>query len=89
VQFAAVIQAPQEKAKMYRASVRALLAASLLVSFAAAFPGSADARQASPFQSRKPVNRELDCVRKQIQVCHWEGDVHVCVWVDGPDCEEF
>jgi hypothetical protein len=27
------------------------------------------------------------CVRKKIQVCHWEGDAHICVWVDGPDCE--
>ena len=26
------------------------------------------------------------CVREKVQVCHWEGNAHICVWVDGPNC---
>lgn len=26
------------------------------------------------------------CVREKVQVCHWEGNRHICVWVDGPNC---
>jgi len=26
------------------------------------------------------------CEREKIQVCHWEGNRHICVWVDGPNC---
>ena len=26
------------------------------------------------------------CEKEKVQKCRWEGDRHICEWVDGPNC---
>ena len=62
-----------------------LLLVSALVGAALAVPGAAEAKDASRTQTTKIDIKQL-CEREKIQVCHWEGKQHICVWVDGPNC---
>ena len=68
---------------------KSALTAGLLLSLAVMLPPGAEARPIARGQTAgKAINGELDCVRRKIQICHWEGDSHICEWVDGP-CETF
>lgn len=33
-----------------------------------------------------PGDVTKQCVKEKVQQCHWEGDRHICEWVDGPNC---
>ena len=35
------------------------------------------------------IDPQKDCEKEKIQKCHWEGDRHVCEWVDGPNCRIY
>ena len=72
---------------MFATLTKALVVATL-VGTAAAAPTAVFAKGASPIgKAGTKIDMKDLCVRKKIQVCHWEGNAHICVWVDGPDCE--
>ena len=70
---------------MLRITTRFVFVAGLLVSVGAV-PASAEARPRSPFQTTHNITTKDVCEREKILVCHWEGDDHICEWVDGPNC---
>ncbi len=68
---------------------KAALAVTMILSVMALLPAAAEAKPAaSGARAATTLKGNLDCEREKVQVCHWEGDRHVCVWVDGP-CAVF
>ena len=35
------------------------------------------------------VIKDATCQKKLVQKCHWEGNRHICVYVESKDCEMF
>jgi len=54
--------------------------------------GSAQAWNFSPVRNNNGpivIQGPIECEKKLVQKCHWEGNRKVCVWVPGPDCQIY
>lgn len=67
------------------------LAALLLASVLLGSIGGAEARGPAVFRNNGPIiiDGPIECEKKLVLKCRWEGDRKICEWVPGPDCEIY
>ena len=72
---------------MFATLTKALVVATI-ATVAAGAPIGVFARDTSTAAKAGAAKIKIEdiCEREKIQVCHWEGNRHICVWVDGPNC---
>jgi len=72
---------------MFNTLTKTLVIATIAIVSAGA-PVGAFARDTSSASKAGATKIKIEdlCVREKNQVCHWEGNRHICVWVDGPNC---
>ena len=69
---------------MSRTAILVVVATALI-----AVPLHAQARSIRPMNNGPIVIDKVDCEKKRVQKCRWEGNRKICEWVVSTECEMY